>query len=121
MSISWRDRFNLAGKPLGYGVRASLSDYRSYITRFNNPQKNLSDYYPGKRLGDIWGFQVDGLFATDEEAKEYTKNTLDCSYINRRMTGGWRAGDLKFVDLDGDGILGIGANLSLIHISEPTN
>lgn len=110
LSISWRDRFNLAGKPFGYGVRASLSDYRSYITRFNNPQKNLSDYYPGKRLGDIWGFQVDGLFATDEEAKEYTKNTLDCSYINRRMTGGWRAGDLKFVDLDGDGILGIGAN-----------
>ena len=26
------------------------------------------------------------------------------------MTGGFRAGDLKFVDLDGDGVLGIGAN-----------
>jgi hypothetical protein len=62
------------------------------------------------RIGDIWGFEVDGLFATDEEAKEYTSNVLDCSYINGRMTGGFLAGDLKYVDLDGDGILGIGKN-----------
>ena len=73
------------------------------------------------RIGDIWGFQVDGLFATDEEAKAWTQGyvdengvshpaVIDCSYINGRMTGGFLAGDLKFMDLDGDGVLGIGAN-----------
>ena len=110
VSLSWRDQIELLGHPFGYSLRGSLSDYRSYITRFANPNKILNNYYEGQRLGDIWGFVVDGLFATDEEAKDYTTNVLDCGYINGRMTGGWMAGDLRYVDLDGDKILGIGAN-----------
>jgi TonB-linked SusC/RagA family outer membrane protein len=111
LSLSWRDEFNLGGHPFGYSVRGTLSDYVSHITKFDNPTKTFGkSYYEGMRIGDIWGFEVDGLFATDEEAKEYTSNVLDCSYINGRMTGGFLAGDLKYVDLDGDGILGIGKN-----------
>ena len=111
LSLSWRDQFNLAGHPFGYSVRATMSDFRSHITKFDNPTYTFGkSYYEGMRLGDIWGFVVDGLFATDEEAKQYTSEVLDCSYINGRMTGGFLAGDLKFVDLDGDGVLGIGAN-----------
>lgn len=110
LSLSWRDSFKLGGSPFGYSISGSLSDYRSYITKFDNPEKKLDDYYVGKRFGDIWGFEVDGLFATDEEAKDYTTNTLNCGYISGRMTGGWLAGDLKYVDLDGDKILGVGEN-----------
>lgn len=110
LSASWRDKVMVAGHPLGYSVRASLSDFRSYITKFDNKEKKLNDYYEGQRLGDIWGFQVDGLFATDEEAKDYTTNVMDCGYISDRMTGGWMAGDLKFVDLNNDKLLGIGDN-----------
>ncbi|MGM9766102.1 MAG: SusC/RagA family TonB-linked outer membrane protein [Candidatus Cryptobacteroides sp.] len=110
LSLSWRDQFKLAGKPFGYNVRATLSDYRSFITRFNNPTKILSNYYEGQRLGEIWGYVVDGLFKTDEEAKYWTSNVVDCSIINGRMTGGFLAGDLKYMDLDGDGVLGTGAN-----------
>ena len=111
LSLSWRDQFNLAGHPFGYSVRATMSDFRSHITKFDNPTYTFGkSYYEGMRLGDIWGFVVDGLFATDEEAKQYTSEVLDCSYINGRMTGGFLAGDLKFVDLDGDGVLGIGSN-----------
>ena len=104
LSLGWRDQFNLFGKPFGYSVRGTLSDYRSYITRFNNPSKSLSmSYYEGMRIGEIWGFEVDGLFESDEQAKDYTKNVLNCGYINGRMTGGFLAGDLRFVDLDNDG------------------
>ena len=111
LSLSWRDQFNLAGHPFGYNVRATMSDFRSHITKFDNPTRTFGkSYYEGMRIGDIWGFEVDGLFATDEEAKQYTSEVLDCSYINGRMTGGFLAGDLKFVDLDGDGVLGIGSN-----------
>ena len=111
LSLSWRDQFNLAGHPFGYSVRATMSDFRSHITKFDNPTYTFGkSYYEGMRLGDIWGFVVDGLFATDEEAKQYTSEVLDCSYINGRMTGGFLAGDLKFVDLDGNGVLGIGGN-----------
>jgi hypothetical protein len=111
LSLSWRDQFDLGGHPFGYSVRGSLSDFRSHITKFDNPDKTFAkSYYEGMRIGDIWGFEVAGLFATDEEAKQYTSEVLDCSYINGRMTGGFLAGDLKFIDLDGDGVLGIGAN-----------
>ena len=111
LSLSWRDQFNLAGHPFGYSVRATMSDFRSHITKFDNPTYTFGkSYYEGMRLGDIWGFEVDGLFATDEEAKQYTSEVLDCSYINGRMTGGFLAGDLRFVDLDGDKVLGIGSN-----------
>lgn len=111
LSINWRDQFNLAGHPFGYSLRATLSDYRSYITKFDNPNKSFAmSYYKGQRLGEIWGFVVDGLFESDEEAQEYTSKVLDCSYINGRMTGGFLAGDLRYVDLDGDGKLGIGEN-----------
>lgn len=111
LSLSWRDQFTLAGHPFGYSVRGTLSDFRSHITRFDNPSRSFAKkYYEGMRIGDIWGFEVAGLFATDEEAKQYTSEVLDCSYIDSRMTGGFLAGDLKFVDLDNDKILGIGSN-----------
>ncbi|MGM9748022.1 MAG: SusC/RagA family TonB-linked outer membrane protein, partial [Candidatus Cryptobacteroides sp.] len=103
LSIGWRDGFKLAGHPFNYNVRASLSDYDSYITRYdNNPDKRLTDYYVGQRIGDIWGFVVDGLFATDEEAQNYQNNVCDAlTYIGtNRMQGGFLAGDLRYVDLD---------------------
>ena len=37
------------------------------------------------RIGDIWGFVTDGLFATDEEAQEYA-NSVDLSYMVDGLT-----------------------------------
>ena len=105
ISVGWRDSFKLAGKPFNYSVRASLSDYDSHITRYaNNPDKRLNDYYVGQRIGDVWGFVVDGLFKTDEEAKDYQANVCDAlTYVGtNRMQGGFLAGDLRYVDLDND-------------------
>lgn len=103
LSIGWRDAFVLAGQQFNYFARASLSDYDSYITRYdNNPDKRLTDYYVGQRIGDVWGFVVDGLFQTDEEAQYYQNNVCDAlTYIGTsRMQGGFLAGDLRYVDLD---------------------
>lgn len=114
LSLSWRDSFKLAGKDFEYFVKGSLSEYRSNITRFKNETKLLSNYYEGMELGEIWGFHVDGLFATDEEAREYT-TAVDQSYCNNNLNGGWKAGDLKYADLDGDGVIGIGKNTLADH------
>jgi TonB-linked SusC/RagA family outer membrane protein len=110
IAASWRDQFLLAGKPFEYSVGFNLSDYKSTITKYDNPEKSLSmDYYEGMEIGEIWGFTTDGFFATDEEAKAYAQE-VDLSYQTSRLTGGWLAGDLKFLDTDGDGKWGIGAN-----------
>lgn len=109
-SINWRDRGTFANKPLEYGFGFNLSDYKSTITKYDNPEKSFAkDYYEGMRIGEIWGFVTDGLFQSREEAQAYAQQ-VDLSYINNRITGGWQGGDLKFVDLDGNGILGIGSN-----------
>ena len=114
LSLSWRDSFKLIGKDFEYFVKGSLSEFRSNITRFNNATKLLSNYYEGMELGEIWGFHVDGLFASDEEAHEYT-TAVDQSYFNANLNGGWKAGDLKYADLDGDGVVGIGKNTLAEH------
>ena len=113
LSLGWKDSFEIAGERFGYSLRGTLSDYATYVTRYdNNPEHLLGDYYVGQRIGDIWGFRVDGLFATDEEAIDYNTNVCDqLSYIGTsRMRGGVMAGDLKYRDLDVDHKLGIGLN-----------
>lgn len=109
-TLGWRDDIKLFGKPFGYHVKGTLSNYKSIITKYDNPDKSFAkDYYKGMRIGDIWGFEVDKLFASDAEAQAYTQ-TVDCSYIKTRMTGGFLGGDLRYVDLDKDGKISIGQN-----------
>ncbi|MEP7259233.1 MAG: TonB-dependent receptor, partial [Flavitalea sp.] len=91
VSLAWRDEF-----PGGftYGLNVMLSDYISKITKYDNPQGLISDYNAGSKLGDIWGFETEGLFKTDEDA-----HALDQSEISGHE---FLAGDIKFRDLDKD-------------------
>ncbi len=108
LTLSWRDSFKLGGKPFNYGASVVFSDYVSHITRFNNPDKLFAKtYWEGMKYGDIWGYHVDGLFATDEEAASYN---IDQSKVNDSQIfpttttspNGLYAGEMKFADLDGD-------------------
>jgi TonB-linked SusC/RagA family outer membrane protein len=110
LSVAWRDQLSIGSRPLEYSIGFNVSDYNSYITKYDNADKTFAkSYYEGMRLGEIWGFVTDGLYQSTEEAQAYAKE-VDLSYINNRITGGWQAGDLKFLDLDGDHKLGIGSN-----------
>lgn len=110
ITLNWRDRLTLGNKPFEYSVGLNLSDYKSVITKYDNENKTFAkDYYEGMEIGEIWGYVTDGLFQTDEEAKAYAEK-VDLSYVLKGQTGGWQAGDVKFVDLDGDGKVGIRSN-----------
>ena len=102
LSLSWRDSFKLAGSPFGYHVSATLSDFCSHITKFDNPEKSFAKkYYEGMRIGDIWGYEVSGLFETDQQAQEYASN-VDLGMISSHLGTGWQAGDPIYVDRDGN-------------------
>lgn len=107
LTISWNDQFQLAGRPLRYSATAGLADNTSKVRHFNNPQKVLGTPYDGQQLGEIWGFITDGYFLSDEEAFNHqTDQTYMNSLINTMARDpGLHAGDLKFVDLDGNGVM----------------
>ena len=109
-AISWNDNIELFGHPFSYNVGFNISDYRSHITRYDNPNKSFAKaYYEGQRIGEIWGFHVDGFFKTTEEAQQYASE-VDLGYVTKRVTGGWQAGDIKYLDTNGDGKIGLGQN-----------
>lgn len=96
VTLSWQDQFTLANKPFRYQVRGSLFDYVSTIDKFNNPTRRFTDYYAGMVIGELWGFETDGLFQYDPSPSEYI-NTI----FNASADGVWRAGDLKIRNRDG--------------------
>src|SRR5690606_14789757 len=116
LSLFWNDNFMLSGKPFNYGVRGVLSDYTSEITKFSNDAGLINTYYEGQQLGEIWGYSYDGLFATTEEAQAWAKQ-VNQDQINRRRVQAptaelrmLQAGDIKILDLNGDGIINSGKN-----------
>ena len=119
VSLTWKDSFELAGRPFHYSIGGSLSDYVSHITRFNNPDKLFAKkFWEGQKYGEIWGYHIIGLFPSDEAAAEWS-STVDQSKVNgiinassgsiNPVTGkpGVMAGDLQYWD-DGDGVISKG-------------
>lgn len=113
LSIQWKHQVNLGGKPLSYSVKATVWNDDSKITKFANKTGTLgtaygymsnggspSTYYEGMHLGEIWGYEVAGLFKDqddiDNSANQHFKQSHD--YVTR-------PGQVKFVDLDKSGVI----------------
>jgi hypothetical protein len=88
----------LAGKPLSWSAKFTLSDNQSWITRFDNPDKNLGQYYEGYKMGDIWGLKSDGLFTSKEEIAALDESTV-IPWGALEIVPGWP----KYKDLNNDG------------------
>jgi len=100
LSLAWRDGFDISGSRFNYNLGVILADSRTWITDFDNPNGNISDYYKGYEIGTIWGFEVDGLFQTPEELANHANQSSFWSYPDKVQPG---PGDIKFNDLNGDG------------------
>ena len=99
LSTRWSDQFN---NGLKYDLSFVLSDAQSEVTSFSgNPQKIISSLYEGKQMGEIWGYETVGLFQTTDEIT----NAPSQSQIDG---GVWRPGDVRYEDVNGDGIIGFG-------------
>ena len=105
VSLSWRSQASVAGKPLVYSAKASLWDSRTWVREYNNSTGNIFTFYKGKELGEIWGFRTAGIFMSNAEADNWVIDDFHKNGDNFRAY----AGDLKFVDLNGDGRIGVGA------------
>ena len=73
LSVNWRDNL---GK-VGYRVGFNLSDSQSKIIKYRSNESKLLtsklsngdtfwNYYEGKKLGEIWGYEVEGFYSVDD-------------------------------------------------------
>ena len=106
ITLTWRDQFSLVGKPFNYEIRGTLSDYISKIDRYNNTDKNLSDYYEGQTVGEIWGYITEGLFKDQADIDSHASQKL----IQSSSKNIWYPGDVKIKDLNNDGVIDYGTN-----------
>lgn len=111
LSVMWRDQHKVAGKTFSYEIGGGVGNYKTVITKYNNPEKLLSTYYEGQVLGEIWGYEIDGLFASWDEVNDYLAvvNPVESEVYTDIMlevnsaAPGLHPGDVRYVDLDGDG------------------
>uniref|UniRef100_UPI0040481660 SusC/RagA family TonB-linked outer membrane protein n=1 Tax=Mariniflexile sp. TaxID=1979402 RepID=UPI0040481660 len=102
LEVNWRQQIG----DFGYSIRGVLNDYKQTITDYPNDTNSLNSFYVGQDLGDILGYETDGLFQSNEEATAYT------ALVNQTFINGfaYEAGDLKYVDQNGDGAINNGTN-----------
>lgn len=108
LSATWRTRF---GQDLRYGLTLALSDNQSEITKYENPTGAYKDYYVGKKIGEIWGYETVGIFQNEED--------LAAAPDQSKIGSSWRVGDIQYADLDGDGKITQG-NLTLDNPGDMT-
>jgi TonB-linked SusC/RagA family outer membrane protein len=109
LTLSWRDKIN-GKKPFNYNVRLTLADNASKITKYNNPDKLLSDYYVGQQIGEIWGYTTEGFFIDQADIDSHAKQAPQ---MRASPTNIWYPGDIKLQDLNNDGFINVGKNSAL--------
>lgn len=100
-TLGWSDHVESIG--LDYHASLVLSDAVAEITKFDNPTGSLSTYYAGRKIGEIWGYDSNGLFQSAEEIAEAPSQ-------NSLYGGTWNPGDVRYVNKNGDNEISNGKN-----------
>jgi TonB-linked SusC/RagA family outer membrane protein len=92
LQANWHD---VIGDDWQYGVTVVLADNQSEITKYNNPTGafNNNNLYVGRKLGEIWGFETEGIFQTAEEITAHASQAA--------LGAAWRPGDIMYKDQPG--------------------
>ncbi|MFI0429286.1 TonB-dependent receptor [Mariniflexile sp. HMF6888] len=103
LSVTFRDNIGDFKYSLGFNV----FDSQTKITKYNNESGLINRYYVDQTIGEIWGYTTDGFFTVDD---------FEPGTLNDNLTGGTlldgiapfrkekpNPGDVRYVDLDGDG------------------
>lgn len=113
---------------LGINVVATLGDAKTVITKYGSTN-SINSWYVGKTYGEIWGYETDRLYQKEDfeydgsgnlititSSDGFTVNQLsdaNAATQGKLQAGNFRfgPGDVKFKDLNGDGVINYGNRL----------
>ncbi len=113
---------------LSLSATAAISDAKTVVTKYGSA-KGIDGWYNGKEYGEIWGYRVDRLFQNDDFAHDANGDLIvgkdaygkiyqfadgkDYATQGRITSGSYISGpgDVKFVDVNGDGVIDYGSKL----------
>lgn len=124
LNISWRDRIGQVNYDLGF----NLSDNRAKVKKYPNASKAIYQadgvtyaYYDGKTIGEIWGYETQGIAQSDQQMQEW-----QAANDQSKLGSQWGAGDIMYKDLNGDKVVDDGSktvddhgDLRVVGNSEP--
>lgn len=98
--LGWRDQI---GSDFSYGVKLVLSDAVQTVTSYPNETGDLSTYYNGYTIGEIWGYTTVGIAKSQEEMDAHIASASQSAFGSN-----WSEGDIMYADLNGDGAVNSG-------------
>lgn len=108
LNLGWNHRFG----DVEVYVNGNVSDFKTVVTKWNNPKNILSEYFTGKVYGDIYGFETDRFFTKDDFVYDAEGNRTGYAegVANQdKLVGSgnfiYGPGDVKYKDLNGDGVI----------------
>lgn len=103
--LTWKDNINKFNYSLGF----NLSDNQGYITKLENSTGLINSYYEGKQIGEIWGYVSERLYTVEDFVEGSLNANLTGGTLKQGIAGftgvAQNPGDIKYADLDGDGVI----------------
>ncbi len=115
ISLNWNQSFGDADIYATF----SIGDARTKITKWNDSSEQVYSFLPssgnytqGQYFGDIWGFETDGYFTQADMSWDGTRYVPNKGVVDQTAleSGQFKygPGDVKFKDLNGDGVINSG-------------
>jgi len=102
LDIKWKDRFRKIDYRIGFNISDNQNKLLEYGGRKIIGTGGVIQLMEGYAMNTVWGYKTDGFFQSDAEANAYKAT------VNYPFFANPKAGDVKYLDLNGDGKIDAG-------------
>lgn len=116
LSLSWNDKI---GKDFQYNVGWNMAYNHNEVKEvksnqtYNNGGNDLlaqntgymARFEEGHPIGYFWGYKTEGVMQNEADVQAYLDKNCKGNAANSKQGTGIKPGDLKFVDVNGDGVV----------------